>query len=214
MKFTPKNIYISFLLSLLLLSSIKSQVLPGAYQTKLYIEKLKNKRIALVGNQTSMVGQVHLLDTLLKCNINVMSIFGPEHGFRGAADAGEKIKSHIDPSTGIKIVSLYGRHVKPTPSDLKDVDIVVFDIQDVGVRFFTYLSTLHYVMEACAENGKDLILLDRPNPNGACIDGPVLDLKHKSFVGLDRVPILYGMTIGEYAQMINGEAWLKGGVKV
>ena len=187
-------------------------ITPAASRTTEYFSLLKDKRIALVGNQTSKIGNVHLLDTLLKSGIKIKKIFCPEHGFRGDNGAGEKIKTTVDEITGIKIISLYGKHFKPRPSDLSDVDIVLFDIQDVGVRFYTYLSTLNYVMEACAENGKKLIVLDRPNPNGFYIAGPVLDLKFKSFVGLHPVPIVYGMTIGEYALMINGEHWLKNGV--
>jgi len=185
----------------------------GAQRMDVYLPVLKNKNIAVVGNQTSMVGQTHLLDTLLSLGIKVKKIFGPEHGFRGTADAGAKVKTMKDSKTGIPIISLYGKREKPTPADMKDIDVVVFDIQDVGVRFYTYISTLHYVMEACAENNKPLIVLDRPNPNGYYIDGPVLEEKFKSYVGLHPVPIVYGMTIGEYAQMINGEKWLKDGMQ-
>jgi len=188
------------------------KIIPAAERTDNYFLQLLNKKVALVANQTSRIGNVHLLDTLLRSGINVRKIFCPEHGFHGNISAGERVKNDIDPSTGIRIISLYGKHNKPRPSELSDVDIVLFDIQDVGVRFYTYLSTLNYVMEACAENGKKLILLDRPNPNGFYIDGPVLDLKYKSFAGLNPVPIVYGMTIGEYALMLNGEKWLKDGV--
>jgi uncharacterized protein YbbC (DUF1343 family) len=188
------------------------KIIPAAERTDAYFSMLKNKKVALVGNQTSRVGNVHLLDTLLRSGITVRKIFCPEHGFRGNISAGERIKNDTDPSTGIRIISLYGKHNKPRPSELSDVDVVLFDIQDVGVRFYTYLSTLNYVMEACAENNKKLILLDRPNPNGFYIDGPVLDLKYKSFSGLHPVPIVYGMTIGEYALMVNGEKWLKDGI--
>jgi uncharacterized protein YbbC (DUF1343 family) len=186
---------------------------PGAYRTDLYLPLLKGKRVAIVGNQTSMVGRLHLLDTLISLGIKVNKVFSPEHGFRGTEDAGAKIKSQIDKKTGLPIISLYGKNYKPKPADLADVDLVIFDIQDVGARFYTYLSTLHYVMEACAENNKTLIVLDRPNPNGYFVDGPVLEAKNKSFVGLHPVPIVYGMTIGEYARMINGEGWLKDSVK-
>jgi uncharacterized protein YbbC (DUF1343 family) len=185
------------------------RIIPAAERTNEYFSLLKDKRIALLGNQTSKIGPTHLLDTLLKSKINVRKIFCPEHGFRGNVGAGEKVKTMIDSATRIRIISLYGKHFKPKPSELSDVDIVLMDIQDVGVRFYTYLSTLHYLMEACAENGKKLIILDRPNPNSFYIDGPVLNLKYKSFVGLDPVPIVYGMTIGEYARMVNGEKWLK-----
>ncbi len=185
------------------------KIIPAAELTSQYYPLIKNKRVALLGNQTSKIGNIHLLDTLLKSGINVKKIFCPEHGFRGNLGAGEKVKTSIDSATGIHIISLYGKHFKPKPAELSDVDVVIFDIQDVGVRFYTYLSTLHYMMEACAENNKKLIVLDRPNPNGFYIDGPVLNLKYKSFVGLHPVPIVYGMTIGEYALMINGEHWLK-----
>ena len=171
-------------------------------------------RIAVVGNQTSIIGSTHLVDTLLSAEVNVVKIFCPEHGFRGTAAAGAKVDNSTDPKTGLPIISLYGKNKKPTPEQLKDVDGVIFDLQDVGCRFYTYLSTLHYVMEACAEAGIPLAVLDRPNPNGHYIDGPVLDTAHyRSFVGMHPVPVVYGMTIGEYAQMINGEGWLKDGIK-
>ena len=170
---------------------------------------LDDKRVAVVGNQTSIVGSTHLVDTLLACGIKVTKIFCPEHGFRGTAAAGAHIDNSTDPKTGLPIISLYGKNKKPTPEQLKGVDCVVFDLQDVGCRFYTYISTLHYVMEACAEAGIPLVVLDRPNPNGHYVDGPVLDTaKYRSFVGMHPVPIVYGMTIGEYAQMINGEGWL------
>lgn len=193
---------------------IKAQeIIPASERTAEYFPILKNKNIALVGNQTSKIGTTHILDTLLKSGIKVHKIFCPEHGFRGNVEAGEKVKSTIDSVTGIHIISLYGKHFNPKTSDLSNIDIVLFDIQDVGVRFYTYISTLHFIMEACAENNKKLILLDRPNPNGFYIDGPVLDLKYKSFAGMHPVPIVYGMTIGEYAKMINGEKWLKKGLQ-
>jgi len=207
-----KNILKLHFAIVLILSSVhieSQEILPGAYSMSNYQTVITNKRIALVANQTSMVGNTHLLDTLHSLGIKIQKVFCPEHGFRGNVEAGERVKTETDAKTGIKIVSLYGRHYKPKPSELSDIDIVVFDIQDVGVRCYTYLSTLHYVMEACAENNKKLIVLDRPNPNGFYIDGPVLDLKYKSFVGLHPVPLVYGMTIGEYAQMINDEKWLK-----
>jgi uncharacterized protein YbbC (DUF1343 family) len=180
----------------------------GIDRLHLFKDSLVNKRIAVVSNQTSMVGDVHLVDTLLALNLDVKKVFAPEHGFRGDADAGEKFRSTIDEKTGLPLISLYGSNKKPLPSQLKDVDIVIYDIQDVGVRFYTYISTLHYVMEACAENGKQLVVLDRPNPNGHYVDGPILEPKYKSFVGMHPVPIVYGMTIGEYAMMVNGERWL------
>jgi len=171
-------------------------------------------RLAVVANQTSLVGNTHLVDTLLASNAFVTKIFCPEHGFRGTAEAGVKVDNSVDAKTGLPIISLYGKNKKPTPEQLKDVDCVVFDLQDVGCRFYTYLSTLHYVMEACAERGIPLIVLDRPNPNGHYVDGPVLDTAHyRSFVGMHPVPVVYGMTIGEYAKMINGEHWLAGGIE-
>lgn len=186
-----------------------SDISSGAQQIELYIPKLKNKKVAIVTNASGIIGNKHLVDTLLKHKIKIVKIFGPEHGFRGTADAGEKVKSGKDSKTGIAVVSLYGSHKKPTKEDLKGIDIVVYDIQDVGVRFYTYISTMAYVMEACAENSKELIILDRPNPNGFYIDGPVMTDKYKSFLGMHNVPIVYGMTCGEYAQMVNGEGWMK-----
>ena len=174
---------------------------------------MEGKRVAVCGNQTSIVGGVHLVDTLLRRNVNVVKIFCPEHGFRGNAEAGAHIASGTDPKTGLPIVSLYGKNKKPTPEQLLNIDYVLFDLQDVGCRFYTYISTLHYVMEAAAENNVELIVLDRPNPNGYFVDGPVLDPKFKSFVGMHPVPVVYGMTIGEYARMINGEGWLAGGIR-
>ena len=203
-----------FILLLLFTLSIFANVIVGAKQTEKYLPLLKGKRVALVVNQSSLIDGEHLVDRLLQEKIDVVKIFAPEHGFRGTADAGQHIKSNFDAQTGLPIVSLYGKHKKPTKRDLKDVDILVFDIQDVGVRFYTYLSTLHYIMEAGAEQHKPVIVLDRPNPNGDRIDGEVLNLKYKSFVGMHPVPILYGMTIGEYAKMINGQGWLKGHKKV
>lgn len=166
-------------------------------------------RVAIVGNQTSIVGNTHLVDTLLANGVTVTKIFCPEHGFRGTAAAGAHVDNSVDSKTGLPIISLYGKNKKPTPEQMKDVDVVIFDLQDVGCRFYTYLSTLHYVMEACAEANIPLIVLDRPNPNGHYVDGPVLDTATcRSFVGMHPVPVVYGMTIGEYAQMINGEGWL------
>ena len=190
----------------------QSQVRPGAERIDDYIWLLQGKRVAVCGNQTSMVGNVHLVDTLLKRGVNVVKIFCPEHGFRGNAEAGAHIASGTDPKTGLPIVSLYGKNKKPTPEQLQNIDYVLFDLQDVGCRFYTYISTLHYVMEAAAENNVEVIVLDRPNPNGYFVDGPVLDPKYKSFVGMHPVPVVYGMTIGEYARMINGEGWLAGGI--
>ncbi len=190
----------------------------GADQTKVYLNDLAQKDIAVVANQTSVIknskgGFTHLVDSLLNLNINVKKVFAPEHGFRGQADAGEKVDDAIDTKTGLPIVSLYGSHKKPTEEDLKGIEIVVFDIQDVGVRFYTYISTLHYVMEACAEQNIPVIVLDRPNPNRSYVDGPILEKAHQSFVGMHPVPVVYGLTIGEYARMINGEQWLKNQIK-
>ncbi len=184
----------------------------GNQRMHLYLDSLKGKRVAIVGNQTSLIGNTHLVDTLLSLGITIQKVFSPEHGFRGDADAGEKVWSGVDPKTGIPLISLYGNNKKPKPSQLADVDVVLFDVQDVGVRFYTYISTLHYVMEACAENKKSVILLDRPNPNTHYVDGPVRELRHRSFIGMHPVPIVYGMTIGEYALMINGEYWLSDSV--
>jgi len=200
-----KTILFLFLLPFTLFANITV----GAENSNAYLPLLKGKNVALVVNQSSLVGGEHLVDLLLSQKIKVRKIFAPEHGFRGQADAGQHLKNGVDAKSGLPIVSLYGKHKKPTRSDLKNIDVLVFDIQDVGVRFYTYLSTLHYIMEAAAENEIQVIVLDRPNPNGGRIDGEVLNLKYKSFVGMHPVPILYGMTIGEYALMINGEGWLK-----
>jgi uncharacterized protein YbbC (DUF1343 family) len=181
---------------------------PGASQINLYLPMLKDKRVAVFANQTSMIGKKHLIDVLLAHGITVTKIFVPEHGFRGDADAGDHIKNAVDAKTGIPIVSLYGRKLKPDAKDLRDVDILIFDIQDVGVRFYTYISSLQKLMEAAVENNKPLIVLDRPNPNGFYVDGPVLDAKSKSFTGMQPIPIVYGMTEGEYAKMLVGEEWL------
>ena len=185
----------------------------GADRTIEYLPLLKGKRVAIVANQSSNIKTTHLVDSLVALGVNIKKVFCPEHGFRGIIDAGKKVKTYKDIKTGLSIISLYGKNKKPAAADLKSVDVLIFDIQDVGVRFYTYLSTLHYVMEACAENNKTLIVLDRPNPNGYYIDGPVLEDTFKSFLGLHKVPIVYGMTIGEYAKMINGELWLNGGLK-
>ena len=180
----------------------------GAAQTDLYIPFLKGKRVALMVNQTSTIHQTHLLDTLLALKINVVKIFAPEHGFRGHAEAGEVFSNEIDKKTNLPIVSLYGKNKKPGKEILKDIDVVVFDIQDVGARFFTYISSMHYLMQGCAENDKELLILDRPNPHGNYIDGPLLEPKFKSFIGMHTIPIIHGLTIGELAGMINGENWL------
>ncbi len=185
-----------------------TKVLTGAEQISQYLPFLKGKRVAIFANQTSMVGNTHLVDTLQKLNINIVKIFGPEHGFRGIADAGEHVENGIDKQSKLPVISLYGNHKKPTADDVKNIDIVLFDIQDVGVRFYTFISSLEYVLEACLENKIPLLILDRPNPNGFYIDGPVLKPAFKSFVGMQAVPIVYGMTIGEYATMLAGEKLL------
>jgi uncharacterized protein YbbC (DUF1343 family) len=183
-------------------------VKPGAESTEAYFPSLKGKRVGIVANQTSMVDGKHLIDTLLASGIQIQRIFSPEHGFRGQAEAGEKIGSATDPVSGIEIYSLYGKTRKPDISALKDIDMMVFDIQDVGVRFYTYISTLQYIMESCAQSGVPLLILDRPNPNGFYVDGPVLKPELKSFVGMHPVPLVHGMTVGEFARMIQGEGWL------
>jgi len=185
----------------------------GASRTELYLQLIKDKNVGVVGNQSSTFNGVHLVDTLLGSGINVMKIFSPEHGFRGTADEGATIASGVDEKTGLPIVSLYGKNKKPLAEQLQDIDILLFDLQDVGVRFYTYISTMTYVMEAAAENNIPVIVLDRPNPNGFYVDGPVLEPQNSSFVGLHQVPVVYGLTIGEYAQMVNGEHWLKDNIQ-
>jgi uncharacterized protein YbbC (DUF1343 family) len=190
-----------------------SKIKCGAERTEIYLPLIKGKRIAIVANQTSMIGNRHLVDSLKSLNVNIRVIFSPEHGFRGESEAGAGIESYFDAKSGLNVISLYGKNKKPKAADLKDIDIVIFDIQDVGVRFYTYISTLHYIMEACAENNVELLILDRPNPNGFYVDGPVLQAKYKSFVGMHPVPVVHGMTIAEYAEMINGEGWLNNKIK-
>ncbi len=187
---------------------INAQILPGADQIPLYLNQLKGKRVAIVANPSSNIGKVHLVDSLFSANVNIVKIFALEHGFRGDAANGEYINSNIDEKTQLPIISLYGKHSKPSGEDLKDIDLIIFDIQDVGVRFYTYLTSLHYVMEACAENAVSLLVMDRPNPNGYFIDGPVLDPKIKSMVGIHPIPVVHGMTLGELALMIKGEKWI------
>ncbi|WP_209404082.1 exo-beta-N-acetylmuramidase NamZ domain-containing protein [Pseudozobellia sp. WGM2] len=209
-------------------SVIAPPVTVGANRTERYINELLNKKVGIVANQTSVIFKAtdpegdstqapfryeHLVDSLLAMNVDIKTVFAPEHGFRGAADAGEKIKDSIDPKTGIPLISLYGKNRKPSAAQLNDLDVIVFDIQDVGVRFYTYIATLQLVMEACAENGKPIIVLDRPNPNAHYIDGPTMEKAHTGFLGMTEIPLVYGMTIGEYAQMLNGEGWLEGGKK-
>lgn len=189
-------------------SSKEVKVLAGAERINVYLPLIKGRKVGIFANQTSMVGNTHLVDTLRSLGIDIKVIFGPEHGFRGTADAGEKIGNYTDSKTGIPVVSLYGSKRRPSAEDVKDVDVLIFDIQDVGVRFYTYISSLEEFMEAAFELQKPLMILDRPNPNGFYVDGPVLDKKYKSFVGMQPVPIVYGMTIAEYAFMIAGEGWL------
>lgn len=193
--------------------SFDTTIITGAERLNLYIDKLKEKRVAIVANQTTTIKNTHLVDTLLSLGVNIKKVFSPEHGFRGKASAGEHVKSSMDLKTGLPLVSLYGNNKKPTPKQLENIDVVIFDIQDVGARFYTYISTMHYIMEACAENNKKLLILDRPNPNGFYVDGPILKKKFKSFVGMHPIPVVHGLTVGELAYMINGEGWLKQKVK-
>ncbi|MFI1770937.1 exo-beta-N-acetylmuramidase NamZ family protein [Thalassobellus citreus] len=204
-----------------------TSIIVGANQTTSYLRLLKGKQVGIVANQTSVIFKqttsnsakpnnktyTHLVDSLTTLNINIKTVFAPEHGFRGTADAGEHVKDGIDTKTQLPIVSLYGKNKKPSPEQLKNIDVIIFDIQDVGARFYTYISSLHYVMEACAEANIPVIILDRPNPNGHYIDGPILETEHSSFVGMHPIPVVHGMTIGEYAQMINGEKWLANGIQ-
>lgn len=224
MKLKYKNNILHLLcLSLLFSFSCKAQtrlnikpynsVTCGSQQFSNYLPLLKNKRVGIVTNISGMVGKTTIVDTLISLNVKVIKIFGPEHGFRSDTEAGEKVQNNKDKKTGLPVVSLYGSNKKPTKEQLQDIDILVYDIQDIGVRFYTYISTLCYVMEACAESGKELIVLDRPNPNGFYVDGPVLKSEFKSFLGLHPVPLVYGMTTAEYASMANGEGWLKDRVK-
>jgi len=192
-------------------TKVTSPIQVGAAQLEEYLPLLAGKKVAIMVNQTSMVGKSHVVDTLLQWGVNIVKIFAPEHGFRGDHSAGAHVNSTIDDKTGLPIVSLYGNSRKPSKSMMKDVDLVVFDIQDVGVRFYTYISSMHYLMEACQENDLEMMVLDRPNPNGHYVDGPVLDIAYKSFIGMHPVPLVHGMTVGEFATMINGERWLTGG---
>ncbi len=193
--------------------SDKGKFMTGAEQTEKYIPLLRGKRIAILANQSSLINKETTVDSLLKRGVNIVKIFGPEHGFRGNASAGVHVEDAVDKKTGIKEISLYGKHSTPTKEELADVDIVIFDIQDVGVRFYTYINSLQHLMEACAANQKEVMILDRPNPNGFYVDGPVLDPKYKSGIGIQPIPIVHGLTVGEYAQMLNGEGWLKDKVK-
>ncbi len=186
----------------------ENYIATGAENTEAYLPLLANKKVAMLINQTSQINGVLLPDTLLKLGVNIVKIFSPEHGFRGLADAGAKVKDGVDSATGIPVISLYGKNKKPTADQLKGVDIVIYDLQDVGVRFYTYISSLEYLIEACSEQKKELIVLDRPNPLGNIVDGPVLEKTQKSFVGMQPIPVVYGMTVGEYAKMIIGEKWV------
>ena len=201
--------HLFFLLVMLATFGCNTQKLTlGVERTEIYFPLLKGKSVGVIGNQTSMISDTHLIDSLLSLEIDVVKVFSPEHGFRGIEEAGANISNEVDSKTDLTIVSLYGRNKKPTLKELTDIEILVFDIQDVGARFYTYISTLHYVMEAAAENNIPLIILDRPNPNGHYVDGPILDTDFRSFVGMHPIPIVHGMTIGEYAKMINGEHWI------
>ena len=198
-------------------------IIVGADRTEAYLPLLKGKKVGIVGNQTSIIGYdpeaatagepVHLVDSLVSLGVDVVKVFAPEHGFRGTADAGEAIKDGVDVQTGLPILSLYGNNKKPSAEQLEEIEVMIFDIQDVGTRFYTYISTLHYVMEACAENNIPLIVFDRPNPNGHYIDGPILEPEHQSFVGMHPIPVVHGLTIGEYARMVNGEKFLTDGIQ-
>jgi uncharacterized protein YbbC (DUF1343 family) len=185
----------------------------GADQTEKYLPYLKGKKIGILGNQTTIIGKAHLVDSLKALGVNIVKVFGPEHGFRGNASAGTKVKDEMDKATGIPIVSLYGARRKPSKQDMASIDLFIYDVQDVGCRFYTNINALANIMEACAENGKELLILDRPNPNGYLVDGPVLDMKLKSGIGMFPIPMSHGMTIGEFAQMLNGEGWLANGAK-
>lgn len=194
-------------------SQSQKQLIVGANQLENYLPLLRNKQIAIVANQTSLINRSHLVDSLLACGVSIVKVFAPEHGFRGESDAGALINDEIDVKTGLPIHSLYGKNKKPSAEALNNIDLIVFDIQDVGARFYTYISTLHYVMEACAENNVELLVLDRPNPNAHYVDGPILDTAYQSFVGMHPIPIVHGLTIGEYALMINGSFWLKDSIQ-
>ena len=192
---------------------IEKKILTGAEQVDQYLPSLKGKRVAILANQTSIIGKTHLVDSLKSLGINIVKVFGPEHGFRGKASAGVNVADEKDAATGIPIISLYGKKNKPTKEDLADVDILMYDLQDVGVRFYTNINALSRFMEACHENDKELVILDRPNPNGYLIDGPILDMKFKSGIGMFPIPAAHGLTVGEFAQMANGEGWLTNKVK-
>ncbi len=191
----------------------KKPIRTGAEQTEKYLPLLKGKRVAIMANLTSIIGKTHLVDSLQQLGVNIVKVFGPEHGFRGNASAGVAVEDEIDPATGIKLVSLYGRKNKPTKEDMADVDILIYDLQDVGVRYYTNINALKRLMDACVENGKDMLILDRPNPNAYLVDGPILDMKHRSGIGMFPIPMSHGLTVGEFAQMANGEGWLENKAK-
>lgn len=207
--FRSTILLMSFLLSVSSLFGqlVQLPIIPGAERTELYVPSLKNKKVGVVANHASLINETHLVDSLIKREINIVRIFSPEHGFRGKADAGEHLNNEVDRKTGIPIISLYGENKEARKEQIADLDVVVFDLQDVGVRFYTYISTLTYILKACSENNVDVVVLDRPNPNGHYIDGPVLESRFTTFVGLHPVPVVYGMSIGEYAQMVVGEKW-------
>ncbi|TVQ14873.1 MAG: DUF1343 domain-containing protein [Bacteroidetes bacterium] len=194
-------------------SHSENYIVPGAWQTELYFPMLEGKRLALVGNHSSLIGDVHLADSLLSAGFNLEKVFSPEHGFRGHAAAGEHVQSGIDTQTGLPVISLYGANRRPSPGDLEGIDLIIFDIQDVGARFYTYISTMSYVMEEAARQNIPMLILDRPNPNGHFVDGPIREEKHTSFVGLHPIPVVHGMTVAEYAQMVNGQGWLGEGLQ-
>ncbi|MBA7525134.1 hypothetical protein ES705_17283 [subsurface metagenome] len=204
-------VMLTYLLSIY--GTSEKKIITGAERIEMYLSLLEGKKVALVANHTSKINDTHLLDSLLSLKINVVKIFTPEHGFRGVADAGEQLNNYVDSSTGLPVISLYGKIKKPKPEHLEGVNTVIFDIQDVGTRFYTYISTMQYVMEACAENDVEFVVFDRPNPNGFYVDGPILDPEHKSFVGMNPIPVVHGLTVAEYARMINGERWLKNGIQ-
>lgn len=213
-----KNTWKTIILLLVTITTVsygqnKNKIITGAENLGDYLNLIKGKNIAIVANQTSLIGKTHLVDTLISLGIKVKNIYSPEHGFRYLADAGESIASGIDTKTGIPIISLYGKQYKPTAENLQGINVVLYDIQDVGTRFYTYISTLHYVLESCAENNVKCIVLDRPNPNGFYFDGNVADTVYRSFVCMDPIPIVHGLTVGEYAMMANGEKWLKKGIQ-
>ena len=214
MKSLNKTIFVLFLfIPLFSFAQTTNKVITGAERIKDYIGLIKGQNVAIIANQTSMVGKTHLVDTLISLGVNVKCIFAPEHGFRHLADAGDPISNGTDPKTGLPIISLYGKQNKPTSDNLAGINFVIYDIQDVGTRFYTYISTLHYVLESCAENKIKCLVLDRPNPNGFYYDGNISDTLHRSFVSMDPIPVVHGLTVGEYAMMANGEGWLKNQVK-